>query len=255
MPPRAAISNGIITVVIVFFMLILGMLLKARYRLGTDEKDKNAASAVIPKAIPVAIPVEMKVNEARAYKQGDWWVLPNPELVVSRANEADTLRVRSGPKEDVFALYYVDAAESSWTHAKRLREQSNYFLKAPPEKVLETGAQALAWVTDLLTKHRFIVYTKWGRVPESERFYAFIQVETSTGVMEDLGELLVRRGYGSPVGQQTLVLPEALPKAAKYAGGLAKSLTQAKVERVGAWAFALAPPAPPPVATPVAPGQ
>jgi len=245
MPPRAAISNGIITVVIVFFMLILGMLLKARYRLGSEDTTASTG-ATVPKAVPLAIPVEMKVNEARAYKQGDWWVLPSPELVVSRANEADTLRIRSGPKEDVFALYYVDAAETSWTHARRLREQSNYFMKAPPEKVLETGSQALAWVTDLLKQHRFVVYTKWGRVPETERFYAFIQVETAPGQMEDLGELIVRRGYGSPVGQQTLALPQALPTAAKYSGGLAKALTQAKVDRAGAWAFSpvVGPPAP-----------
>ena len=36
MPPRAAISNGIITLVIVFFMILLGLLLKARYRLASE---------------------------------------------------------------------------------------------------------------------------------------------------------------------------------------------------------------------------
>ncbi|WP_156346158.1 hypothetical protein [Verrucomicrobium spinosum] len=50
MPPRAAISNFIMTVVILFFMLMLGMLLKARYRLPSEAKGESEDS--VPKASP-----------------------------------------------------------------------------------------------------------------------------------------------------------------------------------------------------------
>lgn len=237
MPPRAAISNGIITVVILFFMLLLGMLLKARYRLHSDSASSAVPVAAVPKAIPVAIPVQSQepVHEARAYKVGDWWVLPNPELVPSRANEADTLRIKSGAKEDVFVLYFVDAAEISASRPKRLREQAEFFQKAPQNVVLATGEQAMAFVGKQLSTHKFKVYTKWGRVPESERYYAFITVELEKNKHYDLGELLVRKGFAAPLGQQTGSLPPQLPASDQYVQQLGRALAMARTEQAGAW--------------------
>lgn len=237
MPPRAAISNGIITLVIVFFMVLLGLLLKARYRLPSERPVKAIAVAEVPKAIPVAVPVQEAVHEARAYKQGDWWVLPAPELVDSRANEADTLRIKSGPKEDVFVLYYVDAAETSATRVTRIREQSTFFSRAPQNDVLKTGLEAQEFVRELLKRHHFKVYTKWGRVPESERYYAFITVELEKGKEFDLGEILVRKGFAAPLGQQTAPLPPQLPPSDRYAAQLGTAMSAARNERAGAWAF------------------
>jgi hypothetical protein len=239
MPPRAAISNGIITVVIVFFMVLLGLLLKARYRLPSERPvPKAIAVTEVPKAVPVAVPVQEAVHEARAFRQGDWWVLPAPELVESRANEADTLRIKSGPKEDVFVLYFVDAAEISPTRVTRIREQSTFFSKATQENVLRIGQEAQQFVRGLLTKHPFKVYTRWGRVPESERFYAFIMVEIEKGKPYDLGELLVRKGFAAPLGQQTAPLPPPLATSDKYVAKLGTAMEAARTERAGAWAFA-----------------
>lgn len=236
MPPRAAISNGIITLVIVFFMVLLGLLLKARYRLASERPVPKAVAVVeVPKAVPVAVPVEEMVHEARAYKQGDWWVLPAPELVDSRANEADTLRIKSGPKEDVFVLYFVDAAETSATRVSRLREQSTFFQKAPQDEVLKMGRAAQEFVRGLLTKHPFKVYTKWGRVPESERYYAFVTVELEKGKHFDLGEILVRKGFAAPLGQQTAPLPPQLPTPHTYVGQLGTAMAAARDERAGVW--------------------
>jgi hypothetical protein len=239
MPPRAAISNGIITLVIVFFMILLGLLLKARYRLASERNPPKAIPvAAVPKAIPVAVPVQEPVHQARAFKQGDWWVLPSPELVESRANEADTLRIKSGPKEDVFVLYFVDAAETSATRIARVREQSTFFSKAPQDGVLKTGIAAQEFVRDLLKRHPFKVYTKWGRVPESERYYAFITVELEKGKPFDLGEILVRKGFAAPLGQQTTPLPPPLPPPDRYVAQLGTAMDAARTERAGAWAFA-----------------
>lgn len=240
MEPRAAVSNGIITIVIVFFMLMLGMVLKARYRLANATPGPPPTeSTIVPKAIPVAIPVEPEVHQARAYKDGEWWVLPQPQLVISRANEADTLRIRSGVKEDVFILYFVDAIEANVTRPKRLRDQAELFQSLSQNHLMESGHQAVAWVTELLTKHPFVVYTKWGRHPDSERFYGFIRVELKPGETHDLGELLVRRGFASPSGQQTQTLPSSMPALPRYVKLLGEALAQAKLERSGAWALSL----------------
>lgn len=236
MPPRAAISNFIITVVILFFMFIIGLLLKARYRLPSERKAAEAATvaATTPTGVPKAIPVGERIHEPRSYKSGAFWVLANPRLVIARSNDADTLRIRSGPKEDVFVLYGVDAVQASWTHPRRLTAQSAYFGGLSEPKVMNVGAQALAWVTQLLGKHPFIVYTKWARVPETERHYAFVRVEID-GKQHDLGELLVRKGFAAPNGPAPDAVPEAGRTPESYYHDLQKMLSQAKAERVGVW--------------------
>ncbi|RBP37292.1 hypothetical protein DES53_11430 [Roseimicrobium gellanilyticum] len=237
MPPRAAIHNGIITVVILFFMLLLAMLLKARYRLHKEPvKAIPVAEAVkAPKAIPVAVPLEEQVQEARAYRQGEWWVLPDPNLVPGTANEADTLRIRSGPKEDVFVLYFVDAAEVFASRPKRLRDQAALFENPSTDAVLSAGVSAMKFVSSLLTQNKFKVYTKWERVPGAERYYGFVTVELEQGKHFDLGELLVRKGYASPRGHQISGLPAPLPKSDQYVLQLGKAMGQAKAEHAGAW--------------------
>ena len=89
MPTRQAFSNFIFTLITLSIMVVVGMLLKARYRLPSE------MPAI--KAIPVAQAVEdPPVAEPRAYKSGDFWVLSSPKLGKSRGMEADTLRVTTG---------------------------------------------------------------------------------------------------------------------------------------------------------------
>src|SRR5580693_806232 len=170
MPPRASISNIIISLVLVFFLFLLALLLKARFRLPSEHAAETV-SATVPHAIPVAIPIESKITGPQAYKSGAFWVLSHPEFVVSRANEPDTIRIRTGDKEDIFVLYGVDGAQLTWTHEAKIMEQSAFFGGAPPQKILDTGTKALAWVTRILSEHPFIVYTQWIHVPDTERFY------------------------------------------------------------------------------------
>jgi hypothetical protein len=227
MPTSEAFRNFIFTLIVLFVMGIIGMLLKASYRLPSE---------VAPiKAIPVAQPVEAPVAEARAYKSGDFWVLPNPKLIDSRGNEADTLRIKSGTKEDVFVLYFVDALEATWDHPKRISEQAAAFNHAPGQKVVDAGKNALAYVKNLLTQKPFKVYTKWGRVPETERFYALVSVEIEPGKTVDLGELLLRKGYALATGQPTPLMPSEMKASGDHAKDLQKALALAKTEHVGLW--------------------
>ena len=230
MPTSEAFRNFIFTLIVLFVMGVVGMLLKASYRLPSE-------MAPI-KAIPVAQPVETPVAEARAYKSGEFWVLPHPQLIDSRGNEADTLRIRSGTKEDVFVLYFVDALEATWDHPKRITEQAANFNHVPSQKVVDMGKNALAYVKNLLMQHPFKVYTKWGRVPDTERFYALVSVEIESGVTVDLGEMLVRKGYALANGLPTPAMPSEMKASADHAKDLQKALTLAKSEHMGLWNLA-----------------
>jgi endonuclease YncB( thermonuclease family) len=233
MAHRPSISNIIISLVLVFFLFLLALLLKARYRLPSQEKAEQEVS--VPKAIPVATPVEQKVAIPRAYKSGGFWVLPQPEFIVSRANEGDTFHIRSGPKEDIFVLYGVDSAQLTWTREKKVMEQATFFGGTSPHRVLDGGTRALAWVTKLLSENKFIVYTQWTRVPDTERYYAFVRVEID-GKQHDLGELLVHRGFAAPTGEPPKAMPEAGRTPENYKRELAKALSLAKAEQSGLWA-------------------
>jgi endonuclease YncB( thermonuclease family) len=237
MPPNRTISNFIITMVILFFMFITGLLLKARYRLPSERKAAEAARLAEQKpepAVPKAVPVGQRIYEPRSYKSGAFWVLSHPQLVETRSNDADTLRIRSGPREDVFVLYGVDAAQVTWTHPRRIAGQAAYFGGLSPPKVLAAGAQALAWVTQLLSSHPFIVYTKWTRVPETERYYAFVRVQVD-GKQQDLGELLVKNGFAAPNGPAPDAVPEVGRTPEDYHRTLQKGLSLAKAMGAGVW--------------------
>ena len=237
MPPRRTISSFVLTAVTLFFMFITGLLLKARFRLPSERKAEEAARLAQedPVArVPKAVPVGQRIYEPRSYKSGAFWVLPHPKFVVARSNEADTLRIRSGPREDVFVLYGVDAAQPTLTHPKRVAAQAVYFGKVTEPKVLQVGAQALAWVTQLLTNHPFIVYTQWTKAPETERYYAFVRVQVD-GRQRDLGELLVEQGFAAPDGPAPDAVPEVGHTPPEYHRALQKCLARARAAGAGVW--------------------
>ena len=230
MPTRQAFSNFIFTLITLSIMVVVGMLLKARYRLPSE------MPAI--KAIPVAQAVEdPPVAEPRAYKSGDFWVLSSPKLGKSRGMEADTLRVTSGTKEDVFVLYFVDAAEASWSHPKKIAAQAEQFNQILPQKLVEGGQSALAYVQKTLSEHPFKIYTKWGRVPDTERFYGLVSVEIEPGKTVDLGDLLVSKGFALPTGLTTAAMPAEMKTSIDHTKELQKSLALAKAERRGIWSI------------------
>jgi endonuclease YncB( thermonuclease family) len=235
MAPRVAISNFIMTVVTLFFMFIIALLLKGRMRLPSEQKADEVARAPAAEQVPKAVPVGQRIAEPRAYKTGEFWVLSHPELVATRADEAGTVRVKSGPKEDVFVLYGIGAVPATATRPKRIAEQAAYFRGATPSRLMETGAQAHAWTSQLLAKHPFIVYTKYSRIAGTERYYAFVRIEVE-GKQHDLGELLVKKGYATPTGQAPDGMPDAGRTPEDYRRDLHKVLAQAKAEEAGLWA-------------------
>ncbi len=161
---------------------------------------------------------------------------PNAQLVASPANEADTLRLRL-PKEgeQVFVHYFIDALDTSFSHLDRVNDQAHYFGRAPNDVVVAGGKEALAYVTDLLKNHPFIVLTRWERVPATDRYYALIRVEHEKGKWRYLSDLLVRQGYARVAGVTT-PLPDSKLSEDEYLQELTGEARYARQKKLGIWA-------------------
>lgn len=232
--PRASISTGFIVLVILCVAWMIGMVLNARYKFAIQQNEKVAAQNAIPKAIPVGMPVELKIHQARAYKQEDWWVIPLPTLIDYYTESASALRFKAGTKEEIFELYGVESPVADSSYPKRLMKQRERF-NIGYAPLLNHGDRARTWVHELLQKYPCTIYTQWERVPGSERFYAFIHVELQPNTQIDLGELMVRNGYALPTAPPALRLPSMLPTSEVYEANLNKAISAAKADRMGFW--------------------
>lgn len=167
-------------------------------------------------------------------------IFPRPELVESRANEADTLRIRSGQEEHIFVLYFVDALETTQNHPQRVAEQARYFGVKEDKTVTEMGMEAAAYVTGLLKARPFNVLTRWERVPNTLRYYAIIVVENDDGRPVYLADLLMRRGYARLAGVSTF-LPGDPRDEPTYVAELQSLARKARETKSGIWAKSSAP--------------
>ena len=184
--------------------------------------DPNDKPAPLPKG-PVERPVEAR-----------FLTFPNSRLLDSPSNEADTLHLKVANEDHVFVLYWVDALDASSTHPDRVNEQAAFFGKASPQAVVETGKEAFAYVKELLTTRKFLVLTRWERMPNTERYYALIRVEFEPGKWAYLADLLMRQGYARVTGLQT-PLPDNLPSEEAYAVELLEHGKHARKKKLGIW--------------------
>lgn len=220
MPFRETLLNLAITAVLVLIVVLGGLLMKeTRPEAKPGRRIGQTATNTEP------------AREART----EFEVLPRVELVESRANEADTLRVRVRGEEHVFVLYFVDALEASMNHPQQVAAQGRYFGRAPDRLITQTGAEAAVWVTELLKTRPFQVYTRWEQVASTGRYYAVVVVETESGRPEYLANLLIKQGYAWVGGVDT-PLPGDEPDIPTYIVGLQKLAAQAREEKRGIWA-------------------
>lgn len=167
--------------------------------------------------------------------QRNWEVLTDCHLVPNEYNDGDSFRVRSGEKEFVVRLYYVDAPEATLTYAERTREQSVH-CGATLDATLQAGALARARVQELLALP-FVVRTRWANAPgrgADPRYYVIVEVGERS-----LAEILIADGLARPKG----VAPK-LPsgeKGSAYVARLRAMEQKAREERRGLWAPAAAP--------------
>jgi hypothetical protein len=175
---RDALMNLAITATLVLVIVLVALVLKR-------------SRSTVPKAIPVN-PATLAVADRNARPVRETFeILDKTSLVETRANEADTLRLRDGAEEHIFVLYFVDAIEASPSHPQRINDQARWFGGVSDSLLLETGVEALNYVRDLLASRPFQVLTRWERVPNSTRYYALIRVELQPGRLVYLADLLM----------------------------------------------------------------
>ena len=194
-------------------------------------------------ALPKAIPVPGQEPLATTYEQDihpvrqTFEVLDKVSLVDSRGNEADTLRINTGTREEIFVLYFVDALEASWNHPQRINDQARWFGNVTDKAIVDGGVEALNYVRNLLTTRPFTVLTRWERIPNSTRYYALIMVEHQPGQWVYLADLLMNQGYARIHGLRT-ALPNDSRDEITYLLELKTLGQQARTAKAGIWAKA-----------------
>jgi endonuclease YncB( thermonuclease family) len=227
MPFRTVIFNLAITAALLLVVVLGGILLRERKAVAVAQAVK----------VPVAgVPGQTTPDEGGVPKpvEDTFRILPSPVLVESRANEADTLRIRYGNEEHIFVLYFVDALETTMNHPQRVAEQGRWYGGVPDKTLLEVGNDAASYVTQLLKANHFNVLTRWERVPNTVRYYAIIKVQQPTGPVY-LADLLVRRGYARVGGLMT-ELPEEKRDQPTYLAELRTLDEKARNTKSGIWA-------------------
>ncbi|MBB5038375.1 thermonuclease family protein [Prosthecobacter dejongeii] len=227
MPLRDTLLNLAITAVLVLMVVLGGILLK-----------ESRPSP--PPAVPVrvaGVPGETLPDEGGSPKgkEDKFLIFPRATLVESRANEADTLRIRIGNEEHIFVLYFIDALEASMNHPQRVAEQARYFGRTNEKVITSTGAEAAAYVAELLKTRPFEVITRWERVPNTLRYYALIRFLREDGQRVYLMDLLLRKGYARLDGVDT-PLPGDSRDLPTYLAELMSLSRKAREEKQGVWA-------------------
>ncbi len=227
MPFRDTLLNLAITAVLVLMVVLGGILLR-------DSRPSPAAALPVKVA---GVPGETLPDEGGSPKavEETFKIFPRATLVESRANEADTLRIRIGNDEHIFVLYFVDALEASMNHPQRVADQARYFGRTNEKVITSTGAEAAAYVAELLKTHPFEVLTRWERVPNTLRYYALIRYLREDGRHVYLMDLLLRKGYARLDGVDTL-LPADNRDLPTYLAELMELSRKAREEKQGVWA-------------------
>ena len=226
MPFRDTLLNLAITCVLVLITVLVAVLLKDNHPLPVQAQ---------PGAVTQAPGAQAQTDPGRA-RLPEFRIFPRARLIESRANEADTLRIKVSDTEDehIFVLYYVDALDASLTHPQRVQDQARYF-GVSSQRIIEEGQRAVQYVTQLLKDHPFTVMTRWEEVPGLSRYYALILVEVRPGKKVYLADLLVQNGYARVAGV-TSSLPGDARSINDYALELQVLRRLAQQSKAGIWA-------------------
>jgi competence ComEA-like helix-hairpin-helix protein len=166
---------------------------------------------------------------ATADAHDPWVTLTNCQYVANDSNDGDSFHVRSGRKEYIFRLYFVDSPETDLELKERLDEQSKYFGVSVPQTI-QIAEAAKSFVQQKLS-HPFVVRTcmqdAMGR-SKMERFYGFVEVDH-----HDLGEELVANGLARLHGTETR--PPGMNSVEVEWSKLEQLERTAKQQKVGAW--------------------
>lgn len=167
------------------------------------------------------------ILDARAREP--WVTLTDCRYVDNDSNDGDSFHIRSGRKEYIFRLYFVDSPETDLELKERIDEQAKYFGVSVPQTI-QIAEAAKNFVRQKLS-HPFVVRTcmqdAMGR-SKMERFYGFVEVDH-----HDLGEELVANGLARLHGTETR--PPGMNSVEVEWNKLEQLERTAKQQKVGAW--------------------
>ncbi len=199
--------------------LLTAVLLAAAYFLR-DQIGGGSSDPIDPSSFPAQV-------------DSSYETLQGCRILFSGGNDGDSFRVSHRGDEHTFRLYFVDCPETSDEYPDRIGHQARYFGNLSPAETIAVGRKAKAFTLDLLDRHPFAIQTRWETVMNSDRYHAFVLVETEPGKSEYLSEILVRNGLariytlGAP-------LPDGTSRAA-FEAKLKSLEEEARAARVGAW--------------------
>ena len=170
--------------------------------------------------------------------QSRFETLHDARLVEHRDNDGDSFHIaHDGGEEHEFRLYFVDAPEKRLHqfNGQRIEEQGRYFGKLPTDQTIGIGLEAKAFTDHLLKNRHFTVQTRWQRVFDSGRFFAFVFFDEGDGKPQELSEKLVRAGL-CRIYTQGANLPDGRHEK-EFEARLRKLEREAKAAKQGAWRF------------------
>lgn len=107
-------------------------------------------------------------------------------------NDGDSFHLEHDGQVHEFRLYFADSPEKKRhpLNGGRLAEQGTYFGGLDEARTVSLGRQAEAFTREMLSSQPFTVCTKWHKVYDSGRYYAFILFADGA----DLSARLVQAG-------------------------------------------------------------
>ena len=128
-------------------------------------------------------------STAAAYERMEGW-----RLTENKDNDGDSFSLMNPAtgEKAVFRLYFADAPEKRLHqyNKKRLEEQGAYFGGLSVEQTMHVGQEARDFSLTLLREQPVTVYTRWQKVYNSERHYAYVIFSDG----QDLSEKLIAAG-------------------------------------------------------------
>jgi len=186
-----------------------------------------AVAAVIGLAIHLNREADRLMGDGQ--KVGEFDVLYGAKLIDHGTNDGDSFHMEYSGEEYIFRLYYVDCPEkTSHRYKTRLAEQGEYFGGLPELEVVKLGLEAKDYVEHLLEEKEFVIYTRWEKVFNSGRFFAFVEIEGRL-----LSEILVEQGLAR-IYTGGVNLPDG-KKFSEQRDELRDIERRAKAARVGGW--------------------
>ena len=185
---------------------------------------------------PKAEPPVIHETAGKEQRNG-FTLLRGARLVDHRDNDGDSFHLLHEGKELELRLYFVDVPEKRLHqyNGDRIRQQGRYFGNLTQEQTIGIGLAAKAFTAKLLQTRPFTVQTRWQKVFDSGRFFAFVFFDEGGGRTEELSEKLVRAGL-CRIYTEGANLPDGR-RESEFERHLRSLEREAKAKKLGGWQY------------------